>query len=726
MESQPKLQNPENIITSILHEHPLQLVDLQPCYPDYTEYSDDEEEDRVIKWDFNSPCNQCRKVINVYHRYYYKCTDICDYVLHKSCAQAPPTTLIVKSHSLTHKLTLSQRDNKRRYCFACETYIHDEWYYDCSICPRYWVYFRSVHVKCAMIGRENHIIYHPSHPHPLCTVISQTILCKCDACGKKHEGYAVSVSVVHIFGFISVKVVDISKTIKNYKDADHPDLLKLPFPDQTYSILKHCFSKESGTTSVETSERNLKHIGHEHVLSLVGTQSNDSKGASSSSVSSLSCHNPMKSIELLCNGCVRPIMDVPFYKCSNEDQRCDFVLHEWCTRLPAELRNYPGHAHTLRFLPKVSEKIFGIFDCEICELRCNGFAYGCTECQYYIDVNCGFIPEEITHEAHPDHILSRCDRWSMRKPCVAEGSHYYGSKISFDCVSCDFGLHSGCALFLPGIINHKLDKHPMKLTYGPVENHKSEYFCEVCEEELDPTKWFYHCNVCAYSLHTRCAPVILNFEAAINSSRSLYWYLNIKFGGVYNIKGHEHSVSLAPGTDADEVFISRKPHGMFGSFWHYYVKHAGCESCDFYLHSDCALFFPGITNHKLDKHPVKLTYGPVEKHKSEYVCEVREEELDPNKWFYHCNVCAYSLHTRCAPVILNFQAAFRNDRSLYEYLNIKFGGIYKIKGHEHSVSLALGSDADGICPTCDDDMEYDIIIKCQKCKVAMHHQCCRD
>nr|GEW64438.1 polyadenylate-binding protein-interacting protein 3 [Tanacetum cinerariifolium] len=45
----------ENVITLIQHEHPLHLVDLQPCYPDYREFSDDEEEDKVIKWDFKSP-----------------------------------------------------------------------------------------------------------------------------------------------------------------------------------------------------------------------------------------------------------------------------------------------------------------------------------------------------------------------------------------------------------------------------------------------------------------------------------------------------------------------------------------------------------------------------------------------------------------------------------------------------------------------------------------------
>ena len=158
------------------------------------------------------------------------------------------------------------------------------------------------------------------------------------------------------------------------------------------------------------------------MLSLVDTQSNDSTGATSSSGgSSLPCHDPMKRIELLCNGCVRPIMDVPFYKCSSQDQSCDFVLHEWCTRLPAELPNHPGHTHTLTFLPKVLENTFGIFKCKICTLICNGFAYGCTKCEYYIDVNCGFIPDEITHEAHPDHILSRCKGEMKKQACVADG-----------------------------------------------------------------------------------------------------------------------------------------------------------------------------------------------------------------------------------------------------------------------------------------------------------------
>ncbi|GJW03949.1 phospholipase-like protein [Tanacetum coccineum] len=160
----------------------------------------------------------------------------------------------------------------------------------------------------------------------------------------------------------------------------------------------------------------------------------------------------------------------------------------------------------------------------------------------------------------------------------------------------------------------------LKLTYGPVENHKSEYFCEVCEEKLNPNEWFYHCHECAYSLHTRCAPVILNFEATVRSPRSVYWYLNIKFGGTYNIKGHEHSVSLAIGSDTDG----------------------------------------------------------------------------------ECLIC---------------HGGMRDD--------LIFGGTYNIKGHEHSVSLAVGSDDDGRCEfvICHYSMRDELIVKCLKCKFAMHWEC---
>ncbi|XP_076927729.1 protein VACUOLELESS GAMETOPHYTES-like [Bidens hawaiensis] len=167
----------------------------------------------------------------------------------------------------------------------------------------------------------------------------------------------------------------------------------------------------------------------------------------------------MKRVELLCDGCVRPITSVPFYKCSQ--QHCDFFLHEWCTRLPFEIKDHHNHPqHTLVLMPKILRSLFGLFWCNICLLPCNGFAYGCMQCEYYVDINCGFIPDVITHEAHPNHLLLRFKASSVRKACKA--CMFTISHVGFHCPSCDFYLHTECALLLPRTIRHRFDKHALR------------------------------------------------------------------------------------------------------------------------------------------------------------------------------------------------------------------------------------------------------------------------
>lgn len=261
-------------------------------------------------------------------------------------------------------------------------------------------------------------------------------------------------------------------------------------------------------------------------------------------------HNPMKKIELLCNGCLRPIMSMPFYKCA---QSCGFALHEWCTRLPTSIENHPGHPkHPLILLPNVSNKFFSIFRCKVCKLDCNGFAYACVKCEYYVDVSCGFIPEKITHKAHPNHLLSRVKLDNYDSWCHICRRRMWEDYFSFSCSICDnIFMHIWCALLLPGTIRHKYDKHPMSLSYLPIENHKSEYFCEICEEPLNPHRSFYHCHKCVQSVHSDCAPLILRSEMADRhyswNDKSIYKYVNVKFGSIHKTPSHPHPLSFTQG-----------------------------------------------------------------------------------------------------------------------------------------------------------------------------------
>ncbi|PWA47155.1 hypothetical protein CTI12_AA503560 [Artemisia annua] len=149
----------------------------------------------------------------------------------------------------------------------------------------------------------------------------------------------------------------------------------------------------------------------------------------------------------------------------------------------------------------------------------------CVECRdYHIDVTCSFIPQNITHEAHSGHLLptSFIEREPITKCLMCQRYFSSSEKCSFACDTCKAHLHAKCALLLPREIRHKYDKHPMRLSYLPVENHKSDYFCEICEDELNPEICFYHCYECAWSIHTFCAPHILQSETSIGADNYKY------------------------------------------------------------------------------------------------------------------------------------------------------------------------------------------------------------
>ncbi|KAD2805009.1 hypothetical protein E3N88_38386 [Mikania micrantha] len=264
------------------------------------------------------------------------------------------------------------------------------------------------------------------------------------------------------------------KTYKNFKEDGHPNLLHCPFHDEGDNVLKDYMFDQKKFVSSQHDGEMLNHFSHQHPLILIDKQTSVGEKL-------VSLHDPMKRVQLLCDGCVKPIMAIPFYICyQHTDEQCCFVLHEWCAKLPAKIEEYDGHPqHTLFLLSKIPGEFFGVLKCAICFFPSNGFAYGCTICKYYVDINCAFIPKEITHDSHTDHILSKVNPSAklIKKFCNA-CKYTMDPEFGFHCRSCDFYIHVECALFLPKIIKHKCDKHPLSLRYEPVENQLGEYFCE--------------------------------------------------------------------------------------------------------------------------------------------------------------------------------------------------------------------------------------------------------
>ena len=347
--------------------------------------------------------------------------------------------------------------------------------------------------------------------------------------------------------------------------------------------MKHLFFNQTDDIVKHDGEM-LNHSSHQHPLILFDTQTSLANEV-------VSLHDPMKKIQVLCDGCVKPITTVPFYKCSQSNQHCDFILHEWCAKLPPEVKDYAGHPnHKLVFLPKVPRKLLGVFFCPICWLPSNGFAYGCTMCEYYVCINCAFIPEEITHEAHPGHLLSKTNpspklREKFCKACDISMNTIPG----YHCPSCDIYIHARCALLLPRVIRHKYDKHhPLSLRYEPAENHISEYFCDICEDEFNPWNWFYHCSTCAepISMHAACAPVILQCEQATYSSNNyrayIFKFLNVKFGRRVEMKGHSHRLAaFVQGIESHGNCIECDDTLQYEMIFK-------CLECEFAFHYKCA------------------------------------------------------------------------------------------------------------------------------------------
>ncbi|PWA91857.1 DC1, C1-like protein [Artemisia annua] len=267
----------------------------------------------------------------------------------------------IHTHPLTLAYSFPKDDQKAKFyprCKVCEGRFDENlWIYKCEKCRFY------VHVDCATTSKK--ASYNALQLNPGTSAAS-----------------------------------------KNYKDSDYPDLLHLPFPDQTAAI-KH-FYGESGSRAFET---NLTHT---------------TTSPTSSRITTSSSHDSMKMVEVLCNACIRPITNMPFYKCTTSDDGCNFVLHVSCTRLPTEVKRTDDNndIRTLKLLPPVPfastidlvENYGGDYFCEVCEEEFNPNAafYHCDQCVQSIHLPCvGFIFQEAT--TWTPFLLDRCDPGVIRK-----------------------------------------------------------------------------------------------------------------------------------------------------------------------------------------------------------------------------------------------------------------------------------------------------------------------
>ncbi|WCJ19019.1 Cysteine/Histidine-rich C1 domain family protein [Euphorbia peplus] len=165
-----------------------------------------------------------------------------------------------------------------------------------------------------------------------------------------------------------------------------------------------------------------------------------------------------------------------------------------------------SHSHPLR---PVEVKEEAEIICCGCELDLCGSAYKCTKskCEFFLHRSCFELPRELNHNSHSHHLLtlvsSPCSEDdNNRYSCNACGD--YGTGFAYQCSSCKFNLHIGCAL-LPKTLKHVDHNHELSLVFSSSSDKGAARFtCDACSKVIPEGFWFYYCPDCDYGTDLLC------------------------------------------------------------------------------------------------------------------------------------------------------------------------------------------------------------------------------
>ncbi|KAI3463658.1 hypothetical protein Pfo_020321 [Paulownia fortunei] len=494
----------------------------------------------------------------------------------------------------------------------------------------------------------------------------------------------------------------------------------------------------------------IRHFYHDHPLILTETRVGDT-----------------------CEICLRSFSGEPAFGC-NIKCRFEILVHEECAEFPTETR-HPRHPQH-----KLKQTKFYWWDfrrCAVCGLRLvSEFGYECFWCNFYIHLLCTRSiavtyteKQTLQHPSHPTHQLKLLNRSSSFR-CDGCGTIENGK--SYVCSDCQFWIHQSCASLPSTMERENHHHHPLSLAFHlPEYYHKFGFKCDICHKKLLLNYWVYHCDLCRYAVHIKCALETSNTTQSDASSNSISnaayqdaiclpvndFYEELIKPFIMRLQGrrgavaipeinakcqfhnHQHELSLVKEDDCEEEdadddpdrelmihYVTAHPQHYLHQFW--YVRDHKCEacgnecdsfayycrSCGFTLHYQCALL-PLSDKHRWDKHPLPLTYDANINHPTEFYCEICEEEMNPKSWMYHCRQCDQSFHPKCLP-------------TTGPNRHIKFGQQHVISSchrRDHplthvQVSIKLR------CDFCHRDVYGDCGLECASCNFVMCLSCAQE
>ncbi|XP_020874708.1 uncharacterized protein LOC110226670 [Arabidopsis lyrata subsp. lyrata] len=436
----------------------------------------------------------------------YKC-NFCEFYLHEECVNVK----ISSRHK--HPLKLIKRYDQE-LCCLCGTDRIPQILYQCSKCS-----FR-ICIPCA----RKPLIFEQTkaHEHKLLQV-PMKLRFICDACGLCSTEYPClclqCCFVIHRACIFLPRVIKINRHDHRISHVSSLgpgkwicrvcyEHINGEYGAYSCLVCSYVFHSKCATTSLTIWDRRelegvpeedeieeskpfividqnlIKHFSHEHNLK--------------ASLSSLRLEEPREH----CYACTLPFYSELCYKCT----QCEFILHDTCANLPLKKR----HQISPQILTLCDKGQFGIgfanlFICFACGRYCTGFSYIKKYFHLYItiDVRCASISDTFKHESHPHWlfvILVDETAGTKCEGCDLAPMFLLRCKGNDDCGG--YNLCFTCAT-LPTLVRHRYDDHPLSLCYGE-KNMNVTFCCGICEEEVYSKNWFYKCNDCSSTLHTKC------------------------------------------------------------------------------------------------------------------------------------------------------------------------------------------------------------------------------
>ncbi|KAF8116539.1 hypothetical protein N665_0017s0092 [Sinapis alba] len=388
-------------------------------------------------------CRLCLREID--KELFYHCS-FCNFTLDVPCIMHPPPQFVVDLKAHDHQLTLLPRLDSFT-CNACGL-KGDQSPYICVPCGF------MIHQDCLGLPR---VININRHDHRVSrTTVLGVVNSMCGVCRKKVDWKYGGFSCLRCPNYVVHSKCATRKDVWNGKELEG-------VPEEEEDVKPY----------VVIDDNTIRHFSHkEHHLRLHenGIMYEENKR---------------------CNACTHHIGLQSFYGCMD----CDFYLHENCVECPKK----KWHVLHNERLTLLTNKELEFFSCNACEKGSNGFMYKHED--KMLDVLCGSISEPFFHPSHPQHLLYYIPTKDKE---ICNGcnnkEHYVLMCIEDDC---RFVLCFKCAT-LPQVVKHIVDGHPLSLCYGGEEEASGKYWCDICERETNPKKWFYTCKDHQASLHTRC------------------------------------------------------------------------------------------------------------------------------------------------------------------------------------------------------------------------------